>query len=78
MVDTAMCASPPARLNATKAWESRGEMISPDAPITRKTDDKLGRAAFARALAKAVLEFDGDDSFVVGIHGKWGTGKHRS
>ena len=50
-------------------------MISPDSPITRRKDDELGRAAFAKALAKAVQEFDGEDSFVVGIHGKWGTGK---
>jgi predicted KAP-like P-loop ATPase len=50
-------------------------VISPDAPINRKTDDKLGRAKFASALAKAVLDFESDDSFVVGIHGKWGTGK---
>jgi predicted KAP-like P-loop ATPase len=50
-------------------------MISPDSPITRQKDDKLGRASFAKALAKAVLDFDGEDSFVVGIHGKWGTGK---
>jgi predicted KAP-like P-loop ATPase len=50
-------------------------MISPDSPITKQKDDKLGRASFAKALAKAVLDFDGEDSFVVGIHGKWGTGK---
>ena len=50
-------------------------MISPDSPITREQDDKLGRAAFAKALANAVSDFGGDDSFVIGIHGKWGTGK---
>jgi predicted KAP-like P-loop ATPase len=50
-------------------------MISPDSPITRAGDDRLGRSAFAKALANAVLEFEGDDSFVVGVHGKWGTGK---
>ncbi len=50
-------------------------MISPDSPISGKSDDKLGRAAFAKALAKTVMDFEGEDSFVVGIHGKWGTGK---
>lgn len=50
-------------------------MISPDAPIERVEDDKLGRAPFARALATAILNTTGTESFVVGIHGKWGTGK---
>src|SRR5579871_2038803 len=50
-------------------------MISPDSPIVEKKDDKLGRTPFAKALAKAVMDFDGEDSFVVGINGKWGTGK---
>ena len=50
-------------------------MISSDSPITREQDDRLGRTPFAKSLAKAVLEFRGDDSFVIGIHGKWGTGK---
>ena len=32
-----------------------GIMISPDAPIKHVKDDKLGRAPFARALAKTLL-----------------------
>jgi predicted KAP-like P-loop ATPase len=50
-------------------------VISPDAPITRVQDDKLGRAPFARALAKTLLANTAEESFVVGVHGKWGTGK---
>jgi len=50
-------------------------MISPDTPITCEQDDRLGRVAFSKALAEAVLHFDSDDSFVIGIHGKWGAGK---
>ena len=50
-------------------------MFSTDSPIEKAKDDKLGRKAFAVALAKAVLTFPGEDSFVIGIHGKWGTGK---
>jgi predicted KAP-like P-loop ATPase len=43
--------------------------------ISGQKDDKVGRATFAKALAKAVLDFEGEDSFVVAIHRKWGTGK---
>jgi predicted KAP-like P-loop ATPase len=50
-------------------------MLSPDSPIETANDDKLGRKTFAQALAKALAGFSEQDSFVVGIHGKWGTGK---
>ena len=50
-------------------------MLSPDSPIETANDDKLGRKTFAQALARALAGFSGQDSFVVGIHGKWGTGK---
>ena len=50
-------------------------MISPDAPIKRIEDDKLGRAPFARALAKTLLANAAEESFVLGVHGRWGTGK---
>ncbi len=50
-------------------------MLSPDSPIETANEDKLGRKTFSQALAKALAGFSGQDSFVVGIHGKWGTGK---
>jgi predicted KAP-like P-loop ATPase len=50
-------------------------MLSPDTPIQSAKEDLLGRANFARVLAKAIAGTTGPDSFVVGIHGKWGTGK---
>ncbi len=50
-------------------------MLSPDSPIVTAKDDKLGRTTFAQALARALAGFSGEDSFVIGIHGKWGTGK---
>lgn len=50
-------------------------MISPDAPIGSVEDDRLGRAPFAKALAKAILNAPCTESFVVAIHGKWGSGK---
>jgi hypothetical protein len=50
-------------------------MFSPDAPILSGKEDLLDRANFASALARAIDGTEGADSFVVGIHGKWGTGK---
>jgi hypothetical protein len=50
-------------------------VLSPDSPIESAAADKLGRATFVEALARALAGFSADDSFVVGIHGKWGTGK---
>lgn len=52
-----------------------GLMISPDAPIQDSKEDLLARTPFASALAKAINQVAGADSFVVGIHGKWGSGK---
>jgi predicted KAP-like P-loop ATPase len=50
-------------------------MIATDAPITARSEDQLERAPFARALATSILNFNGEDSFVIGVHGKWGSGK---
>jgi predicted KAP-like P-loop ATPase len=50
-------------------------VISPDAPITTASEDRLGRSDFAAALTEAIATVSGRDSFVIGIHGKWGTGK---
>ena len=49
-------------------------MFSPDAPIQAAKEDALGRANFASVLTKALVGPSGSDSFVIGIHGKWGTG----
>jgi hypothetical protein len=50
-------------------------MFSPDAPIQSAKEDLLGRANFASVLTRAIVGTSGSDSFVIGIHGKWGTGK---
>ena len=50
-------------------------MISPDAPILNSSEDILGRTPFAASLAKAISGVAGADSFVIGIHGRWGSGK---
>jgi len=50
-------------------------MISPDSPIEKTQDDKLGRTPFAAAIAKAIIGATRIESFVIGINGKWGSGK---
>ena len=50
-------------------------MISPDSPIQNSSEDTLGRVGFAAMLTKAVAGVTGEDSFVIGIHGRWGSGK---
>jgi predicted KAP-like P-loop ATPase len=46
-----------------------------DVPLDDPKRDRLGRAPFARSLAKSITAFKGTDSFVVGIYGPWGSGK---
>jgi predicted KAP-like P-loop ATPase len=49
--------------------------FSDDRPIRSRAEDRLGRAAFADALAKAVHEWKGRESLVIALYGKWGAGK---
>lgn len=49
--------------------------ISSDIPIENPKDDKLGYAPFAKNLAESLQKNDIPDGIVVGIYGKWGTGK---
>ena len=44
-------------------------------PIKRTEDDKLGRADFAKLLGQALTRFSSSESFVVALHGKYGSGK---
>ncbi len=46
-----------------------------DRPILSRTQDKFGRGTFAAHLAKALSEWDGQESIVVGLCGSWGSGK---
>ena len=50
-------------------------MISPDLPITKSTEDKLNRCAFAKSLAKTILHYSFPSSFTIGLYGEWGSGK---
>ena len=46
-----------------------------DRPINRCDQDLLGRSSFAKQLGKAIFEYNGNDGLVIGLYGKWGTGK---
>jgi len=50
-------------------------MILPDYPIKNNDDDKLGRAPLAKKVSELVATYQGNESFVVGIEGQWGSGK---
>lgn len=48
---------------------------SADKPIVSKEGDLLGRSTFSSKLAKAIYEYNDDSGLVIGLFGKWGTGK---
>lgn len=50
-------------------------MIKSDAPIKTKKEDLLGRTKFSESLGKALLEWKSEDGIVIGLYGKWGSGK---
>jgi predicted KAP-like P-loop ATPase len=49
--------------------------FSADRPIRSKSEDLLGRSAFAESLAEVVEGWTGNDSLVVALYGPWGIGK---
>lgn len=50
-------------------------MILPDSPITKKEDDLLNRLPLAKKIAELIKNHHNDESFVIGIEGRWGSGK---
>lgn len=48
---------------------------SSDKPIEHADQDILGRTTFSKQLGKAINEYDCKDGLVIGVFGKWGTGK---
>ena len=50
-------------------------MFDADRPITKATQDKLGRSVFAKYLARCILDHQNPESLVIGLYGTWGTGK---
>lgn len=50
-------------------------MFYTDQPIRSKQADLLGRAPFARRLARSIAEFQREESYAVALQGRWGCGK---
>ncbi|MDR3478814.1 MAG: P-loop NTPase fold protein [Gammaproteobacteria bacterium] len=50
-------------------------MFDADRPITNSQQDRLGRAVFAKYLARCMLDHNTPESLVIGLHGGWGSGK---
>jgi predicted KAP-like P-loop ATPase len=52
-----------------------GHPFSADRPIVQKAEDQLNRRIFSEALADAIKGWKQKDSLVLGLYGKWGSGK---
>lgn len=50
-------------------------MFYSDKPISTPAADQLNRSGFAKLLAQALLNLESQDTFTVGLFGKWGCGK---
>ena len=50
-------------------------MFSSDRPISKSSEDLLGRYAFSKRMATAIANLATGDSTVVGLYGAWGSGK---
>ncbi len=48
---------------------------STDRPIENEKQDLLGRTHFSKQLGNAIYKYGGNDGLVIGLFGKWGTGK---
>lgn len=46
-----------------------------DKPIERVDQDCLGRASFSKQLGESLYQYSERDGLVIGLYGKWGTGK---
>jgi predicted KAP-like P-loop ATPase len=55
--------------------ESSGSELLSDAPLSDPGQDRLGRAPFARALARSILGMPTAQGFVFAIYAPWGAGK---
>lgn len=49
--------------------------FSPDAPIESREQDRLGLSPFVKRLAAPILLSPLDRSLVIGLYGRWGSGK---
>lgn len=76
MVDTPTKPNPDKPQADTKAdVQSKSTIKHPDNPIKSTEDDLLGRSEFAKHLADSILNWEKEESLVIGINAKWGDGK---
>ena len=50
-------------------------MFQSDKPIENSQGDLLSRKEFAEQLAKAIVNYEPEDNFNIGLYGSWGSGK---
>lgn len=50
-------------------------MYYSDVPIKSGSNDKLNRKGFSERLATSILGFEKNETFTIGLYGKWGCGK---
>lgn len=62
-------------IKASSDRHAEGAAIGGDRPKEHISDDKLGYAAFARAIARSIVGIRSDEGIVLAIHGSWGSGK---
>jgi predicted KAP-like P-loop ATPase len=53
----------------------QAEYLRADAPIERRSEDRLGRASLAEAIADQVIHGPAGHGLVIGVTGRWGSGK---
>lgn len=46
-----------------------------DRPIETNEQDLLGRSTFTNYLAESIMNYESKDGLVIGLYGKWGSGK---
>lgn len=56
-------------------YKEEKSLFSSDQPIKKIKDDKLHRGIFSKHLSKMILSNRSKETFVIGLYGKWGTGK---
>lgn len=49
--------------------------LSADRPVSKLDEDRLDRSGYARAIARSISTWKGDESLVLALYGGWGDGK---
>lgn len=60
---------------STMLYRGGTHMFYSDRPITSSNEDQLNRGGFAKQLAQTLMNLNIEDTFTVGLYGKWGSGK---